>query len=149
MEETVLVPVDGSAPSRRAVEHACEHFPDATLTLLYVADPMIDYSRRRAFPGYTQDDEYTTEREKGEHVVESILDELPDDVSVETELEAGDPARTIVRYVEENEVRHIVIGSHGRQGPARYLLGSVAETVVRRSPVPVTVVRPRADRPPE
>jgi len=40
-------------------------------------------------------------------------------------------------------VSHVVLGSHGREGVARYLLGSVAETVVRRVAVPVTAVRPR------
>ncbi|MFW6265865.1 MAG: universal stress protein, partial [Halanaeroarchaeum sp.] len=44
-------------------------------------------------------------------------------------------------YVEETDVDHVVIGSHGRSGVGRILLGSVAERVVRRSPTPVTVVR--------
>ena len=47
----------------------------------------------------------------------------------------------IVEYVETHDVDHVVIGSHGRKGLSRVLLGSVAELVVRRSPVPVTVVR--------
>lgn len=143
MGATILVPVDGSGPSRAAAEYACEQFPDATVTLLYVMDPMIDHGRRQAFPGYRADDEFSTERTKGEHVLESVLDELPDDVTVETELAAGEPAKTIVRYADEHEVDEIVIGSHGRDGVARVLLGSVAESVVRRAPVPVTVVRPQ------
>ncbi|MFP4187941.1 MAG: universal stress protein [Halobacteriales archaeon] len=53
----------------------------------------------------------------------------------------GDPAREIVAYAEENNVDRVVMGSHGRDGATRVLLGSVAETVVRRSPTPVTVVR--------
>jgi nucleotide-binding universal stress UspA family protein len=47
----------------------------------------------------------------------------------------------IVTYADENDVDHVVLGSHGRKGLTRVLLGSVAEAVVRRSPVPVTVVR--------
>ena len=141
----ILVAVDGSEPSEEAVKYACDHFSDVTLTLLYVIDPMVDYSRHRAYPGYTQDDEFTNEREKGEAVLDSLLEDVPDDVSVDTALEAGDPARTIVQYADEHEVEGIVLGSHSRTGIARYLLGSVAETVVRRSPVPVTVVRPQFD----
>ena len=141
MSAHILVPVDGSDPSRAAAEHACKQFPDATVTLLYVMDPQVDYSRRRAFPGYRADDEFTNEREKGEWVLESVLEAVPDEVAAETELVAGQPAKTILRYADEHEVDGIVIGSHGREGPARVLLGSVAETVVRRSAVPVTVVR--------
>lgn len=55
--------------------------------------------------------------------------------------EFGRPARTIVEYVEDHDVDHVVVGSHGRSGLSRTLLGSVAERVVRRSSVPVTVVR--------
>ncbi|MDG5821166.1 universal stress protein [Natronococcus sp. A-GB7] len=140
MSQHVLVPVDGSRPSRAALEYACEQFPDAELTLLYVVDPMTDYSRQRAYPGYTADDEYKSEREKAEAVLEGLEETLPDDVTVETTVEAGDPARTIVQYADDQGVDGIVLGSHGREGVARYLLGSVAETVVRRAAVPVTVI---------
>ena len=143
MGTSVLVPVDGSPASRRAVEFACDHVPDATVTLLYVMDPMIDYSRRKAFPGYSREDEFKNEREKAEHVFESILETIPAAVPVDTDIEAGNPAREIIAYADANDVDHIVIGSHGKAGVARYLLGSVAETVVRRAGVPVTVVRPR------
>ncbi|MDG5757777.1 universal stress protein [Natronococcus sp. A-GB1] len=143
MTAHVLVPVDGSRPSRAALEYALEQFPDAELTLLYVVDPMTDYSRQRAYPGYTTEDEYTSEREKGEAVLESLEETLPDDVSVGTVVEAGDPARTIVRYADDHGADRIVLGSHGREGVARYLLGSVAETVVRRAAVPVTVINDR------
>jgi nucleotide-binding universal stress UspA family protein len=62
-------------------------------------------------------------------------------VEVATDIDTGRPARTIVDYAEEHDVDGIVMGSHGRDGVARVLLGSVAETVVRRSPIPVTIVR--------
>ncbi|MFB6177175.1 MAG: universal stress protein, partial [Halobaculum sp.] len=60
---------------------------------------------------------------------------------VETDTAVGRPASAIVEYAETNEVDHLVLGSHGRTGVSRLLLGSNAEKVVRRSPVPVTVVR--------
>ena len=142
MVEHILIPVNGSPAAWRAVDYACDQFGDATLTLLCVMNPMIDYHRRQAFPGYTRDDEFKNEREKAEHVLESILDTIPDGMSVKSEIGAGNPARTIIQYADANDVDHIVIGSHGKQGVARYLLGSVAEAVVRRSVVPVTVVRP-------
>ncbi len=142
MASNVLVPVDGSPASQCAAEYAYEQFPDATVRLLYVIDPMVDYSRRLAFPGYTEEDEFTNEREEAEAVLDSFLDVAPEGITIETELAVGDPAGTIVEFCDETDVDAVVIGSHGREGVARFLLGSVAETVVRRTAVPVTVVRP-------
>ena len=62
-------------------------------------------------------------------------------VDLQTAIETGRPSRMIVSYAEENDIDHIVIGSHGRTGASRILLGSVAESVTRRSSVPVTIVR--------
>ena len=142
MAKHVLVPVDGSPASRRAAAYAGDRFPDATLTLLYVMDPVIDFGRRRALSGYIRDQEFDTEREKADHVLETVHESLPDGITVDTAVWAGDPARAIVEFADTEDVDHVVIGSHGRRGVARYLLGSVAETVVRRAAVPVTVVRP-------
>lgn len=53
----------------------------------------------------------------------------------------GDPAQTTLRLARDRKADLIVMGTHGRRGAARALLGSVAETVLRRSPVPVLVLR--------
>jgi len=55
---------------------------------------------------------------------------------------AADPAREIVDYAKEIHTDLIVIGTHGRTGVSRFLMGSVAEHVVRTAPCPVLVVRP-------
>ncbi|ADD05748.1 UspA domain protein [Natrialba magadii ATCC 43099] len=145
MTEHILVPVDGSQPATAALEYAHERFPENRLTVLYVVDPMADYSRERSYPGYTADDEFKTEHEKGEAVLERVRERLPDDATVETALEAGKPSRVIVEYADDHDIDGIVIGSHGRSGAVRYLLGSVAEQVVRRAAVPVTIVRGSPD----
>ena len=151
MSRHVLVPIDGSRPARAALDHVIEQFPDAELTLLYVVDPMADYSRHLAFPGYTAEDEYSSEREKGEAVLEaarenaeSAREDSSGDTRIQTAIEVGSPGRTIVEYADAHDVDGIVLGSHGREGAARVLLGSVAEEVVRRSGVPVTIVRGEA-----
>jgi nucleotide-binding universal stress UspA family protein len=59
--------------------------------------------------------------------------------AVETAPTTGDPSG--YSRVDRRERRHVVIGRHGRSGVARWLLGSVADAVVRRAPVPVTVVK--------
>lgn len=58
-------------------------------------------------------------------------------------------APAIVDYADEHEVDLIVMGTHGRRGVSRLLLGSVAEEVVRHAPCPVLTVRARKDRQPE
>ena len=63
------------------------------------------------------------------------------DCDVSTAVETGSPAREILAFVADHDVDHVVMGSHGRSGVSRLVLGSVAEQVMRQSPVPVTIVR--------
>ena len=56
-------------------------------------------------------------------------------------LREGDPSTEILREVDATQPRLVVLGTHGRHGLSRVLIGSVAEQVVRRSPVPVLTVR--------
>lgn len=62
---------------------------------------------------------------------------------VETHLLKGDPAAEIVEAAENLQCDLIIMGTHGRTGMARFLLGSVTEHVLRISPVPVLAVRPQ------
>ena len=61
--------------------------------------------------------------------------------AVETAIEHGNPYRGVRSYVKDREIDIVVMGTHGRSGFERYLLGSVAEKTVRTSPVPVMTVR--------
>ena len=70
----------------------------------------------------------------------AIADELRNGVNVETALALGDPAEEIVRHARRHEVDLVVLGTHGRTGVTRALLGSVAERVVRTSCCPVLTV---------
>jgi len=62
---------------------------------------------------------------------------------IETRVVVGVPATRILEVADEVNARHIVMGSHGRTGIKRLLLGSKAADVVQRSPVPVTIVKLR------
>ncbi|MFW6384496.1 MAG: universal stress protein [Halodesulfurarchaeum sp.] len=136
----VLVPIDGSAQSERAVEHVAETLEPETVVLLHVIDPVeAGYSAAATMPGYSEE-WYDNRKEEAESLFEAAEERLRD-ASVETVVQVGRPSRTIVSYVEDEEVDQVVMGSHGRSGMTRILLGSVAESVVRRSPVPVTIVR--------
>jgi len=65
-------------------------------------------------------------------------------VSIESRVREGDPRREIVDEAKDWGADLIVVGSHGRTGMQRWLLGSVAEHVVRHAPCSVEVVRLRA-----
>jgi nucleotide-binding universal stress UspA family protein len=142
MVKTVLVAYDGSPQSDSALDHALDEYPDADLIALNAIDPgEAGYGTRTAVPSYPEE-WYDQAREAAENTL-SEAEERAERASVnlDTAIEVGGPANTVVEYAEENDVDHIVTGSHGRTGVSRILLGSVAETVIRRSPVPVTVVR--------
>ena len=129
MPRDVLIPTDGSPLSVDALEAAIATFPDGNVTLLYVIDPRYT----------TGDDERRPER-----VFSELLDIAErNGIEVDTEIRVGHPSREIIRFSEAAAVDDIIIGSHGRERISRILLGSVAERVLRRAPVPVTIVRPQ------
>ncbi|AXG06871.1 universal stress protein [Haloplanus rubicundus] len=142
MAKRLLVPVDGSDPADAALEFALEEYPDADITVLSVIDPTdVGYGSIEAAPST-----FEHLQESAEERTQKVLDEAESraadhDMTVTAETVIGMPSRAIVEWAENNDIDGIVIGSHGRQGVTRVLLGSVAESVVRRSPVPVTVVR--------
>ncbi|WP_226004992.1 universal stress protein [Natrinema salinisoli] len=136
----ILVAYDGSEPAQKAVEHAFTTYPDEEIVLLRV----IEAADGSTGAGIMAAQEWLRDRE------EEISTELPEEIAAiisdpdrdfRTETAVGKPAREIVRFAEDNDIDHVIIGSHGRSGLSRILLGSVAETIVRRSPVPVTVMR--------
>jgi nucleotide-binding universal stress UspA family protein len=140
----VLVPYDESEGSERALEHALEQHPEATVTLLHVVD-LVDAGYASpvdgTVPGFWEE-WFENEKAASERLLEEGRERANEaDVDVQTETVVGRPTRAINEYVEERDVDHVVMGSHGRSGVTRVLLGSVAEGVVRRAPVPVTVVR--------
>jgi len=129
MPRDVLIPTDGSPLSAAALEQAITTFPDGDITLIYVHDPR--YTVR-------DNDELRPER-----VFATLLDIAERHaIEIDTEVRVGHPSREIVRFSEQADVDEIMIGSHGRERLSRILLGSVAEGVLRRAPVPVTIVRP-------
>lgn len=147
MIESVLVPVDHSEQAERAFDFAIEAYPDADLTVLYVLDlPSTGYrTGRENGPPEPNADLEVLVSEATDFLDDYVEKGRAAGVSVtadhEIAHERGTVARAILDYAEGTETDHIVIGSHGRSGASRVLLGSVAETVTRRSPVPVTVVR--------
>jgi nucleotide-binding universal stress UspA family protein len=141
--ERVLCPTDFSYLSTRALDHAAAigRWFEARVEVLHVIPFVI--------PAGTGDMPYfPAPAAATPKVRESELRELQQFVSaavragaaVETELREGSPAREIVRWAEERSADLLVMGTHGRSGLERLLLGSVAEEVLRHAPCPVLTV---------
>ena len=142
MATRVLVPVDGSEHAEHATAVAMDLFPDATLVLLHVINPAeAGYSAQASIPSFSEE-WYEKQKKSAAELLDGMEARASEEgVDVERVVEVGKPTRVIVEYAEDEDIDHVVMGSHGRKGVSRVLLGSVAETVVRRSPVPVTVTR--------
>ncbi|MFP8889062.1 universal stress protein [Natrialbaceae archaeon A-CW2] len=138
MSERVLVPYDGSDHAEAALRFAFETHPDATIVVFHVVEPFAEHTDAGVENVRRWQD---TAREYAETAFEEAAAVAAEyDRSVETDWEYGRPQHVIVRYVTDHDVDQVVMGSRGRNGLDRLLLGSIAETVVRRVPVPVTVV---------
>ncbi|WP_418771169.1 universal stress protein [Halorientalis halophila] len=141
MPDNVLVAIDGSPLAERALGYALETFLDAAITTIYVINPVhsvIDVEAR----GLSVAEDWHENAQDRANSIHSAASDLAAEhgIDLDTVTEIGKPARAILAYADENDIDQIVIGSHGRSGIDRTLLGSVAETVTRRARIPVTVV---------
>lgn len=144
MIDHVLVPVDDSPLAKTALDFALTQFPRAHLTLLHIVDPIEGSYAADPTYGDVWYDEGWFDRatERAEELLGGLREQASDHAGpVDIEWVSGRPVREIITFADEVDVDHVVMGSHGRTGFNRILLGSVTETVVRRSPVPVTVIR--------
>ncbi|MFQ5795380.1 MAG: universal stress protein [Candidatus Bipolaricaulia bacterium] len=137
MFKNILLPTDGSDCAEQAVLYvkglATQY--GATVHVLHVINTPLVLS----LPGVPQERVKDSMREEGKRIIEKVIQELGS-LSAEGRVQDGDPAEQIIAYTEEMEIDLIVMGTHGRSGLERILLGSVAEAVVRMSPVPVMVI---------
>lgn len=140
MRHSILVPINESLPATAALEHALTRFAGDEITVLYVidADEPDGSLRQRLLSEACEE-----QRRAGEETAERVLEEARQyavgfGVEVTTLTTFGRPARRIVTYVEENGIDRTVMGTHGRSGLSRLLLGSISETVSRSASVPVT-----------
>jgi nucleotide-binding universal stress UspA family protein len=86
-------------------------------------------------------DEMPEVKEAAEEATAYVADAAAEHgLSVEEHIRVGEPARAIRKFVEDSDIDLVVMGSHGRSGLSRVILGSVAEKVLRRTRLPVLVV---------
>ena len=137
----ILFPTDFSTASDAALPHAeaLAKQKSALLLILHVEEPPLAYGAGELYYGLPEP--------SSERILKMLEQVTPSDpaVSFKHRLTIGDPAGEIVRIAGEEGAEMIVLGTHGRSGMARMLMGSVAEAVVRRAPCPVLVYRAAAE----
>ncbi|MCX4145131.1 MULTISPECIES: universal stress protein [Paraburkholderia] len=146
MYANILVAVDGSEASKRALNEAIRmaKLARARLTAVYVIDQSGAFTYAGACDPHLLTD---AERQVGHSLLDDALVKMQalgvagDSEILETQGIAEDIASCIARCVERRGVDLVVMGTHGRRGMRRMVLGSVAERFVRHSPCPVLLVR--------
>lgn len=136
----ILCPIDFSDTSELALEVASDFARDthATLYIVHVEENPIPFG-----PGLHGGTPSPTDKDN--HRLWATLPTATN-VSFEHHLLLGPSKDTIVKFVDENDIDLVVVGSHGRSGINRALVGSFAEALMRSSPVPVLTVRPNMKR---
>lgn len=132
MDKTILFPTDFSHTGDAALAMATSLAKEqgAKLLIVHVEEPPAVYGGEM----------YYGMAEPTREQLVKLLDEVvpPDpNVPVERRIVSGDPARVLTKLAQDEHVDMIVLGTHGRTGLTRLLMGSVAEAVVRNAPCPV------------
>lgn len=134
---TILVPTDFSEPSKYAFRLACGLARDykARVVLLHVIPPVLTPYGGGLVP--PADDFLASERRMD---LEALAADHPD-LTIIPRVEIGAPAEEILRVANEIKCELILMGTHGRTGFSRMLMGSVAEEVVRKAPCLVLTMK--------
>jgi len=142
MLSRILVAMDDSELAERALAYALDTHPDAEVTVLHVVGVPSMMMGEATSLGL-EDDIGEAAAERAQPVFERAREVAAErDREVDTVVGVGHPARNIVERADGYGA--VVLGSHGAdrsRAVRRFLVGNVAETVVRRAPVPVVVVR--------
>ncbi len=147
MYNKILLPTDGSKPALKATEHAMwtAGQSDAEIIALHVIDIT-------PFTGLPTEESVKSVKEmlvnEGKKAFNEIFDmslkyrqETGKELKISFVTREGHPADTILKVIEDQDFDLVVMGTSGKHGMDRFLLGSVAENVVRSSKSPVLVVR--------
>lgn len=137
MFDRIVIATDGSESVSRAVSVAldfAERF-DAEVHALYV----VDSGEVESSPEKVRESLNEALREQGEQALSAVSETATR--PVETAVREGRPAQSISEYAREIDAGLVAVGTRGRHGENRFLIGSVAERLVRTCPVPVLTVR--------
>ena len=141
--QKLLIAVDENPIAAHAIDVGIDlaRSLHAQAALVYAIDPSSIYAPEA---GMAADELALSAEADGKRLMDDLRARLPADTHLLQFLPRGQPAAEIVKAAKEWGADLIVIGSHGRRGLTRALLGSVAEVVMRHAHCPVLVVRPKA-----
>lgn len=140
----ILVPVDLSDVSLKIVPWVimmAEKF-DAEIHLLFVARKLDYYVSVYMTPEVIRNFTYELIRGAKRKMEEFAKTDLKEYSNCETTVAHGDPAQEILDYITSEKTDLVIMGTHGRKGLDRVFFGSVADRVVKMSPVPVLTINP-------
>lgn len=136
----IVIATDGSSRVRKAVEAGINiaKLSGAKLYVVYVVVPTTHTIRNFGWEKTAMEHF----RDEGKRAIRFVEDAAKaEDLEVIPVLLEGQPADEIIKFAKQNDIEMIVMGTLGKTGLDRFLLGSVAENVVRHSKVPVLVVK--------
>lgn len=139
---TILIPVDGSDASLRAVKAAIKagaKLGNTTLHLLTVQAPIVSGNVTRFFSAEAINDFYQDEGKNALRPAQALLDAAG--VSYQEKIAIGPVAQTIAKYASEQDCDLIMMGTRGLGAVGGFVLGSVATKVLNLTDVPVTLIK--------
>jgi nucleotide-binding universal stress UspA family protein len=143
----ILLAIDGSPPSQAAIDEVAHRpWPTATtVRVLSVIQPYTPPATEIVLAGAALQEIRERQATEADRLTKHAGEQLaaPGRLSVETAIREGDPRTEIVDAADEWPADLIVVGSHGRTGLKRLMLGSVAQSVVAHASCSVEVVRRR------
>ena len=147
MYRKILVPVDGSEMAERVLPHVQAILKIGgveEVILLRAVEPLKVVSGSDLFLSEEQEKNIQESHEKdAEAYLHRLINRLQyEGVTLKTKVIVGKAAETIVDYATHNELDLIVMATHGRSGLSRWVMGSVAERILRWSCIPILIVRP-------
>ncbi len=144
--KTIVVPVDGSENGKRALQHAISvsERNEAQLIIVHVANIVSAISNFDQTPisgGYVSEQIAEDMEETGKEILNDIVKDVPADLKVKSVFEVGSPGPAVLAVAKKYNADLIVMGSHGRRGLEKLVLGSVTQRVLGVVHIPVLVVR--------
>jgi nucleotide-binding universal stress UspA family protein len=146
----ILLPLDGSEAGEAALPYVEELaiITKAEVILLQVVTPHYDIALAEGYTSHLGriSEEYLTHASAAARdYLNSVKEKLAKmGITARSEVELGSPAERIVGYAKENNIDLIAMSTHGRSGIGRWLLGGVADKVIRAADRPVLLVRASA-----
>ena len=154
MYSKILVPLDGMELAECILGHVREIVTGCQVSEVVLLTVVESYEK--GLPSTTWGGAISAEqgaalaiksRAKAKDYITKVADKLREEgMFVQPVVIQGKVAEGILDYAIENQVDLIMMSTHGRSGPSRWALGSVADRVIRHSPIPVLIVSPKGCR---